>query len=144
HRPILETPIVDEQAKRFQPEATLADVRMAIDAAPLRLDTIVEMKRAQPVQPDQPVKFADGCQVCWFRSQAITCREDMTGVEAYPQPLRLGHELQDAGQVLKAMAQARTLSCRSLQQDLHAEIGAAPVNFIEGLAETREPCFVAA
>src|SRR6266849_796097 len=59
HRPILKAPIVDEQAKRFQAEATLADVRMAIDAASLSLDTIVEMKRAQPVQPDQPVKFSD-------------------------------------------------------------------------------------
>src|SRR5262249_20717119 len=125
-------------------EAATADVRVAVDAASARFQTIVQMERSQPLQADNLVELTHRGQVCTLGCQSISRREHMARVEADSQALRLRHAREDPGQMFKAMTQARALSCGRLQQNLHAVARAAIVDFVDGIDHALQASLLAA
>src|SRR5437763_1721988 len=62
---------------------------------------------------------------------SVSRRENVAGVQADADALRLRGQFQDARQVLEAMAQAGALAGGRFQQYLHAETGTAPVRLVQ-------------
>ena len=58
HRQRREPRIVQQPAERLEPEAALADVLVAIDAAPARLLRVVQVEHLDAVEPDDPIELA--------------------------------------------------------------------------------------
>src|SRR5207244_1518800 len=59
HGMLVETRIVDEQAEWLKTELAFADVGVPVNPAAQRLEAIVDVKRAQPLQTDNAIEFTD-------------------------------------------------------------------------------------
>src|SRR5947208_1660476 len=114
--------IIYQEAKWLQSEASLADVGVAVHPAPLRLETIVEVKHLEFLQTDESVEGAEGGAIFLERPQRIPGREDVTGVEADTETLRVMDLGQDVGEMLKAVSQAGSLPGRGFKQDAHVKM----------------------
>src|SRR5438094_7136001 len=57
HREVAKPPIVDDPSKWLESEESLANVFVTIDAAAERTLRIVQMKRLQPVEPDETAEL---------------------------------------------------------------------------------------
>src|SRR5262249_42281093 len=122
---------VDQQAKGLESQMSPANVRVTVDAAAERLETVIEMKRLHSVPADQVIQLAKGGPVVGKRKERIARREDMARVDANAEALRIPGQLADAGEMFEAMAQTRTLTRGRFEEDHHLTIGAAAVNFVE-------------
>ena len=92
HWPSPEAEIVDQQLERLQTEAAAADVGVAIHAAAVRLEAVVDMKSLEPRQTNRPMEVAHRRFVLRCRPETIAGGKDMAGIEAHSQPLGLLHQ----------------------------------------------------
>ena len=79
---VLETRIIDNMAKGFEANLTLANVGMAIDAGAKLSLGIVEMKGEDLLEADERIDFTDGSIPAFGRADVVACGEEMGGVEA--------------------------------------------------------------
>src|SRR5437867_3765424 len=82
-----EAAIANQATKRGEPERALARMGVPVDPAAQPLFRIVQVKRAQPLEPDHPVELAPHAVVIAY--QIVAGRNRVAGVEADAQPLAL-------------------------------------------------------
>ena len=63
HRQTLKPAIVDDAAERLEPDATLADVLVAIDAAAERPLRVVQVKDLQAIEADQAPESVERARI---------------------------------------------------------------------------------
>ena len=73
---VLETRIIDNMAKGFEANLTLANVGMAIDAGAKLSLGIVEMKGEDLLEADERIDFTDGSIPAFGRADVVACGED--------------------------------------------------------------------
>src|SRR5437588_472221 len=88
HRPVAKTRIVDQQAKRLDAEMSAANMSVAINPAAVRLEAVVDVKRLQARQTDEPIEGAKRGAILRFGGECIAGREDVAGVQTDAEPAR--------------------------------------------------------
>ena len=63
----------------------------------------------------------------------------MSRIEAYTQPLRSFHTVEDRRQVLNPVPQASPLPCRVLQSDAHGRLPGRGKNFVQTRGDLFDP-----
>src|SRR5438105_3989569 len=82
HQQRAKAPVVHQEAKRLQTQAAAADVFVPVHATSLRLLAVVQVKRLQTIQTDEPVELAHCRPILLLGTKRIPSRENMAGVEA--------------------------------------------------------------
>ena len=116
---------------------------MAVEMASQLPLGVIEVEDLEALQADDRLKFLECLSVSLRGAQFISCRKGMTGIEAYPYPLRLSDHLDDAGQLLEGVAQVGTLASSGLQQGHYLKPGSSPVDRIQPLRNSFQPCLLA-
>src|SRR4030095_9649597 len=109
-------PVVDDAAERFETEAALTDVLVTIDAAAEGLLRIVQMKRLQPVESNQPSELLERRRVAFGRADVVYGCQQMAGIEAYANTRVVVHLRDDRRELLERRAQRRPLARRVFEQ----------------------------
>src|SRR5262249_50386732 len=102
HGQPLEPGVVDEVTERLEAEATPADGRVPVDPAPALAQAVVHVPDADAADAHRPDSSTQGRIVLLPGPQGIAGRENVAGVRADAEPLGLGDEVEDAGEVLEA------------------------------------------
>src|SRR5205814_10449831 len=109
HRQIAEAAIVHEASERLEPEAPVADVLVAIDAAAERPLRVVQVKHLQPIEADQPLELLEGRRVAAGRADLVAGGEQMARVEADADPAMAVGLRDDRCELLERRAERRAL-----------------------------------
>ena len=111
-----ESRILQQPPERFEAQASVADVLVAIDPAAARPLRVVRVEHAQPVEPDEPPKRLERLAVAVRRDDVVAGRDEVAGVEAHAGARRSVEVLDDGGQVLEAMPDRPALAGGVLEQ----------------------------
>ena len=109
--------VVDQQAEGFQANFAVPDVRVPVRMTPEGFLRIVGVNDLQPAQANDCIKLGHCRRVSLRRPNIIARRENVAGVEAHGQPLRLFNALNNPRQMLEPPAEICPLPRRGFQRD---------------------------
>src|SRR5204862_7084001 len=109
-RPIAEPRIIHQVSKRFQTHVTGPDGRVAIDVAAAVPTTVMQMPDAEPIEAHPPGQPVDRFIVLRGGTQGIARGENMASIAADTQALRAPYAVEDAAELLEAVAQVGPLA----------------------------------
>ena len=116
-------------------------MRMPVNAAGERFQAVIEMKRLDSRDPNQPIELGKGRGIFLRGDQRISRREDMARIDAHPQPLRKRRIVDDPGEVFKLRPQRRPLPRRRLQQRQRFVTSRRRMNVVQRLNDPLQPGF---
>jgi len=114
---------------------------MSIDARTEGGLGIVEMKRSQSLQANGAVESAKHFPNSGLAPDVIACGEDVSGVQTNAKAFRLGHVLNEIGDLLESVAETGTLSGRRFQGDARFNLRNFPQHAIDRSGNGVEPGF---
>src|SRR5207249_1510382 len=109
--------VVDQAAKSFEADESLSDVGVPVDAAADVFLAVVYVKRADPLDADQPVEPSHRLPVTRFVADIVACGEQMACVQAESEPVPGADPVQNCSQMFEPVTQTAPLTRRVLQQD---------------------------
>src|SRR5690606_4401647 len=112
----------------FEPHFSFANSRMAVDPRAERLEAVVQVKGLNELVTDEAIERADCGAIFLLRSHRVPRRKDVASIETNPEPVGVGHPIEDLCQLLKPAPEARPLPCGRLEQDLGLSIRGLPMN----------------
>ena len=123
--------VVDDVAKRLEPEKTAADPSVAIDTAPEFTKAVVKVPDADAFEPDDGIKSSHCFIVLCHRTERIARGKNVASIDANSKSLRFRHSIQQPGEMLEPMSKATSLPGGRLEVNGHGASTRPAVNFIE-------------
>ncbi len=108
-------PVVDDPGNRLDTDVAMADPGVAVLAAAARVEAVVEMDGAQPLQADDRIEL--GQDPVEIVDNVVPGIMDVTGVETDPHLVLQDDPIEDAAQFLKAAADLAALAGHGFEQD---------------------------
>jgi hypothetical protein len=112
---VLKAGIVHDQLKRLQPQLSLADMMVAINAASKPPKAVIDMDDLQVFQPYNAIKPGEGLLISCAGTQVIPCREGVASIEADP-----GGAIDmrtEPRELFESISDSRSLACGGLQKN---------------------------
>ena len=95
HRQPREPRIVQQPPERLEPEASLADVLVPIDAAAARLLRVVQVEHLDPVEADDAIELVERRVVALVGADVVAGGQQVAGIEADADARRAVEPLED-------------------------------------------------
>jgi len=109
-RDILKTPVLHDPGKRLFADVPPAQSFMSVDMARECALAIVKMHPPELAETDDLVKMVEGPKKGFFGPELVTRGEDMAGIDAYPQLVRILAKTYDVPHFLERRTHIGTLS----------------------------------
>lgn len=104
-RHIVESGVVDKADEKFFAKCAFAYLFMSVNSRTEFPLVVIEMKGAKISCTDDTVKIVPCFRISFFRSQVVSCRISMTGVDTYANPCLVFDLVNDMGYLSELIAE---------------------------------------
>ncbi len=130
--------MVEEEPKRLEPDPSSTDMLVAVEPRPQLGSGVVEVECDDPLKPDRRVHARERRGEARGRADVVARGEEVAGVQAEGEALRLPHGGKNCPEVLGSSAEKVPCPRRVLQGHTNPVSGGAGVELVDGLDDPDE------